>query len=496
MRKVIFTALVAVISIFGTQAQKVSLDSCRSMAVRSNKTLQVAREGIEGASYLRKAAKAAYLPGIDFNMTYAYNQHKINLLGADAKLPTMTFNPLTQSYDYNILINPLDGKPVTDPSTGTPIPLEVAVIPKEALSYDIHNVAVGTILLTQPVFMGGRIKALNEIAKYGEELARATRNAAAQDIIYAVDESYWTVVSLTQKKLLAESFVNLVDTLRHNVDLMVKEGVATRADALNVGVKYNEAQIALTKVDNGLSLSRMALAQLCGLPVETRMELEDEVLSTSAAEPRSMEYSLGDVYARRQDLEALRQGINIFEQKEKIARADMLPTLGVAAAYTFSNPNVINGFEKRFGGGFSVGATLTIPIWHWGGNYNKYRAAKSETNAQRLVLEDAEDKIQLQIRQAEYSYQEAFKTFDMTTKNLESANENLRCAQLGFREGVLTADDVIAAQTAWLKAHSEKIDAEIGIQLCKVYLSKVLGYMDYKPLPENPDSDKIFKNFK
>ena len=50
---------------------------------------------------------------------------------------------------------------------------------------------------------------------------------------------------------------------------------------------------------------------------------------------------------------------------------------------------------------------------------------------------------------------------------------------MGFHEGVLTSDDVIAAQTAWIKAHSEKIDAEIGIRLCEVYLSKVLGNLEY-----------------
>ena len=71
------------------------------------------------------------------------------------------------------------------------------------------------------------------------------------------------------------------------------------------------------------------------------------------------------------------------------------------------------------------------------------------------------------------------KTLQMTENNLASADENLRQAQLGFREGVLTTNDVIGAQTAWLQAHSEKIDAEIGVRLCEVYLQKVLGNMEY-----------------
>ena len=171
----------------------------------------------------------------------------------------------------------------------------------------------------------------------------------------------------------------------------------------------------------------------------------------------------------------MRQGINVLKGQERLALGDMLPKLGLVGAYAFSTPNLVDGFSRHIKGGFSIGATLTIPIWHWGGNYNKYRAAKSATNAQRILLDDLEEKVELQVNQAKFKFQEAFKTYDMAMSNMKSAEENLRCAEIGFKEGVLTTNDVILAQTGWLQANSEKIDAEIGIRLCQVYLSKVLG---------------------
>lgn len=459
-------------------AQVVSLDSCRNMALRNNKTIMMADRNIEGAGYQRKVAKAAYLPGIDFMATYMYNQHKIALLGADAKLPTMSFDPASMSYKYNLLTNPATGTPVTTPD-GQPIPSQVAVIPKEAMTYDIHNVVAGAITLTQPVYMGGEIRAMNEITKYAEQLAISMRNSAVQDVVYSVDEAYWLVVSLKQKQRLAQSFASLVDTLNYNVNEMYKEGVATKSDCLTLDVKRNEAQIALTKVTNGLSLARMALAQVCGLPVNTPMTLADEDLDVNSAGSAPVNMDMQGVYERRQDLAALRAGIRIFEQQEKVARASMLPKLAVVAAWSFSNPNTIDGFEKRFGGGFSVGATLQVPIWHWGGNINKVKAAQAATAAQRLQLEDAESLVDLQVNQARFRYDEAHKTLEMTRANLVSADENLKNADYGFKEGVLTSDDVTAAQTAWLQAHSENIDAEISLRLCRVYLGKVLGTMAY-----------------
>ncbi|MBD5279882.1 MAG: TolC family protein, partial [Bacteroides sp.] len=112
----------------------VTLDSCRNMAVRNNKTIRMAEENLRSAEYYKKAAGAAYLPGIDFTGTYMYNQNEIRLLGEDAKLPTMSFDPASQTYQYNILKGPT-GEPITDPKTGSMIPTEVAVIPKEAMSY-------------------------------------------------------------------------------------------------------------------------------------------------------------------------------------------------------------------------------------------------------------------------------------------------------------------------------------------------------------------------
>ena len=456
-----------------------SLDSCRRMAVGNNKAIRIADETVKAAGYDRKAAKAAYLPGIDFEGMYMFNQHKTSLLSEDAMLPTKSFNAGTGSFDWNILTDPM-GNPIMNPDGGGYIPTEVAVIPKDALTFDTRNVFAGAVTLTQPVFMGGQIKALNDIAKYAESTAVAARNQAVQNVIYTVDEAYWLVVSLRAKRELAKSFLNLVDTLHYNVEAMLEEGVSTRSDLLTVDVRLNEARIMLTKVENGLTLSRMALAQICGLPVDADMRLTDEENSAPLGD-RAPEYTydMNDVYARRQDLDAVRQGINLLEGRERLTLGNMLPKVGIIGSYAFSSPNLVDGFSRHLRGGFHVGAAVTIPIWHWGGNYNHYKAAKTATNAQRLLLEDLEEKVSLQVSQARFKFQEAFKTYDMALSNMRSAEENLRNAQLGYREGMLTANDVILAQTGWLQAHSEKIDAQIGVRLCEVYLSKVLGTLTY-----------------
>lgn len=454
-----------------------SLAEFRQMALVNNKQLMMARERIKKAGYQKKEAFAAYLPGIDFNGGYLYNQRDISIFDSDQLLPTKSFDLASQSYQFNLVKNPATGEPIKGPD-GQFIPSEVALIPKEAMTYDIHNVFFGAVTLTQPIYMGGKIMAMNAITKAAEKAARDMHISEAENVIYAVDAAYWMVVSLKAKQKLARSYVDLLDSLSHDVHLMLDQGVATRSDVLSVDVKLNAAQVDLVKVENGLSLSRMALAQVCGLPVNSQFTLADEdnlvAVPEAGVEPAGG-YNMEQVYQNRPDLRALEQSIEVARQQKRVALSSMLPNVALVGAYEFSNPNMFDGFKKSFKGAFSVGAMVSIPLWHWGGDYNKYRVAESDEVIRRLQLEDARELVNLQVSQASYKTEEAYKTYRMTMTNLAKADENLRTAELAFRESVATTDNVMEAQTAWLKAHSEQIDAMIDVQLCQTYLSKALG---------------------
>ena len=476
MRKLMIGLIVLVVGQGGALAQ-VSLDSCRRMAIANNKEIIQQQIKIEQAGYQRKQAEAAYLPSLDFEGGYIFNQKKLSLVDQDQLLPTKSFNPATGTYDFNLLTDPATGMPIMN--NGQPIPSQVALLPKSALTYDVHNVFAASLTLTQPIYMGGKIRAMNNITHYAEQLAQSMHSTKVQDVVYSVDEAYWRVVSLVAKQKLAESYLKLVKNLDDDVQKMINQGVATRANKLTVDVKVNEANVALAKVNNGVELSRMALNQLCGLPIHSRFTLEDENKKEVVGSLHATHVVMDSVYARRHEIRSLELAAKIYDEKAKVAKSEMLPQVAAFAAYHASNPNSYNGFENKFGFAFSMGAMVKVPLWHWGGLSNKYKEALAESRLQKVKIEDAREKISLQVNQATFRYEEAWKTFDKTKSNLIEANENLRCSQLAFREGVANLETVIAAQTAWLQACSENIDAQIDILLCDVYLSKVMGEMKY-----------------
>ncbi|MEG1905511.1 MAG: TolC family protein [Bacteroidales bacterium] len=227
-------------------------------------------------------------------------------------------------------------------------------------------------------------------------------------------------------------------------------------------------------MNDGLVLSKMLLAQICGMPISADYALVDEMTPPSpVAVPTNV--NMNEVYSHRYEIKSLELATKIYGKKEVIARSAMLPQLALMGNYMVTNPNLFNGFNKNFSGMFSVGVGLSVPLWNWGKDFYKVKAAKAETRSAILKLEDAKEMIDLQVNQAIFRVNESNKTLLMTISNMNKAEENLQNAQIGYQEGVLTTQNVLEAQTAWLKAQAEKIDAEIGVKLSEVYLSKAIG---------------------
>ena len=466
-----------------------SLDSCRTLAIANNKELLIGRTKIEAAHYQRKAAFTNYLPSISATGGYMRNQKEFSLLndaqkGALGSVGTqmsgalqngiqgmITQNPqLAQNPQFMALVQSLGNIDIATPLNG----LGQSLV--DAFRTDTRNMYAGALTLTQPLYMGGKIRAYNKITKYAEELARQQHNSGMQEVILSTDQAYWQVVSLANKKKLAEGYLELLQKLESDVDKMIAEGVATKADGLSVKVKVNEAEMTLTKVDDGLSLSRMLLCQLCGLDLSTPITLADEKeddLSPTPADNSSI--NINNVYATRPEVRSLELATEIYKQKVNVTRSEYLPSLALMGSYMMTNPSVFNGFEKKFKGMWNVGVVLQVPIWHWGEGMYKVKAAKAEARIAQYQLDDAKEKIELQVNQSVFKVNEAAKKLIMAEKNLEKADENLRYATLGFEEGVIAASNVLEAHTAWLSAQSEKIDAQIDVKLTDIYLKKALG---------------------
>lgn len=474
--------------------QTLTLDSCRAMALRNNKTLSASRLQLDMARYNKKAAKTKYLPHISALGGYELTSREISLLSKDQKSALANAGTNTTGALHNDIAGALTNlaqQGILTPEqasnlggmfgqVGSKIGEAVNHVGQnivDAFRTDTRQMYALSVMLTQPVYMGGAIIAANRMAAIGEEMAQNNIEASTQNTLHSIDQAYWTVVSVHHKKQLAESYLAVVKKLDDDVSKMIREGVATRADGLKVDVKVNEAEMSLTQAENGLALAKMLLCQLCGMDVDPDITLADENADNIVEQADDAQADRAVAMENRPELKLLQNSADMSRQATKLVRAAYLPQVLLTGGYVATNPNVFNGFERKLSGMWNVGVMVRVPLWNWMEGTYKVRASRIATTIVELERDDIREKIDLQVSQSQFKVKEANRRLAMAIKNVENAEENLRCANLGFKEGVIPTTDVMAAQTAWVQAQSQKIDAEVDVKMSQVNLKKALGVL-------------------
>ncbi|MBR5083318.1 MAG: TolC family protein [Prevotella sp.] len=480
--------LLAVLPSFGQEV--LTLSDCRALAIENNKQLSVARLNKDIAVDARQAARTKYLPRVDAIAGYELFSKEISLLNNDQKtaLNNLGTNATSKvSANLTELMGSMVQQGILTPQAAQQLGSQLGGLQtsiaamgdelgstiRQAFRTNNRNMFGGSVMLSQPLYMGGSITALNNIADLNEELTKNSYNLALQNTIYEIEATYWLVVSLKQKEQLADSYYKLVQQLSEDVHKMIDQGVATRADGLSIDVRVHEAELTKMKVSDNLALSKMLLCQLCGLDMNKEITLADENKESFASD-----HELHEVAMDRPEIRMLDNAISISEQSSKLVTAAYYrPQVALTGGYMISNPNVYNGFEHKFSGVWNIGILFRMPLWNWNEGRYKLHAAKAATNIAQLERDDLSEKIDLQVRQCRFNVAEANKRLKMSDDHVRSAEENLRCANVGFHEGVINLTEVMAAQTAWQSAKSEHIDAEIEVQLSRVSLMKALGQL-------------------
>ncbi len=459
-----------------------TLDSCRALALSNNKQLGISRVKQEVATNLRKSARTKYLPHVNALGAYEWTSKEISILNDSQKsllgnLGTSMVTGVSSAVGPLIQNLPTAVQQAIGTNM-TQLAGKVNGVGQQIVDdfhTDTRNIFAGAIMVTQPIYMGGAITALNKIADVGEDMAANSTESKRQATLYTIDQTYWQVISLCHKKKLAQSYVDMVKKFESDVQKMIAEGVATRSDGLSASVRVNEAEMTLQQVDDGLVLSKMLLCERCGLPVNEQVTLADEENTDLGLVADGASGTVQMAMENRPELKMLQNMVDISKETTHLLKAGNLPKVLLTGGYAISNPNVFNGFQRKFGGMWNVGVMVHVPIWNWGDVAYKVRASKGATTIATMELEEAREMIELQVSQSDFKVKEAARKLEMAKANTLSAEENLRTANLGYREGVISSTTVMQAQTAWLKAQSQIVDAEIELKLSQINLQKSLG---------------------
>ncbi|MFN8239745.1 MAG: TolC family protein [Bacteroidales bacterium] len=469
----------------GVSAQTtLGLDDCRKLALEHNKKIIAAREQVAAAGELVKAAFANYLPEFSLNATYSYFGKDFQLLSKDLFLPVVPYSaidPATGQLSSQALsnpavaantfvINPSTGSIVKD-ANGNPVFQKYTCLPASESKFRLGNLYMINGGLTQPIYMGGKIRELNRMAATTKMGAENNLRLNENELLYSVDEAYWRIISLREKVRLAEKYSSMLERLVKDLSNIHDEGIITKNDLLRASVKQSEAELMKLKAINGLELSMMSLCQITGIVYSRDILLADS-LDTRLASPSDLQVSEASINGRP-ELAVLQNSADLAKSGVKLAVSRYLPNIGLTAGYSVINPNPYNGLEKEFGGDLSFGIICNVPLFHFGEKRHTVNAARAGQRVAEIKLDEARELMLLQLQQAVYRYTESEGKKRYADLALGQAAENLAATKNNFDEGTMKTTDLLEAQVIWQKAYSELIDARTEQQLAASYLKKV-----------------------
>lgn len=438
------------------EAAQLDLEQCRTLALEHNRKVQMAQLDAVASDYLVKSAKTKYLPRIDF-------------VGGWVNPGDRALQPFAFNFDVPGLL-----------------PQGLAM-PMDFLSVAPEQIFTGGFVLRQPIFLGTKIVQANKIASSLSNIAHEEVVLKQADVIGKVDTAYWRVISVQEKVQLAKAYKALLDRLANDLENIYQEGIITRNELLRVQVKQNEVALSLVKAENGLQLSRMALAQLLGID-EANLVLSSAVISEQELIPR-LELLAEQKGDQRVEIAMLNDKLKSTQALKAMVKSQFLPNVFLTAGYVWATPNIYKGSQHNFGGDWAIGIGVRVPLFTWGDRIYQTRMAEQKVQQAKLELAEAQELIALQIKRDQFQYSEALKKIELTKLSVQQAAENLRVVQNTLDEGMKSTKDILEAQAMWERASSDNIDARIEAATALSELEKSTGAL-YQYIEQHNNSQQ------
>ena len=438
MKKIL--SIIALGCSISVSAQTYTLEQLKDAALRNNITVRNAQRSVEAAQQQRKEAFTKYFPNVSGTGLW---------FNANKGMAQTTVNP----------------SEIMSPEIGASL---AQIFPPEALAAlanpisisMMKNGTIGSLMALQPVFAGGQIINGNKLAKVGEDVSRLQLQLSENEVEKTTEQYFWQLASLQEKMKTINAVDTLLADIHKDVDVAVRAGVAMRNDLLQVQLRQNDVESQRLKLQNGISIVRMLLAQYCGLDqTEFTLDYQTELSSPLPQKQDHSQALLGTA-----EYQLLGKQVEATSLQKKMTVGQNLPSVAVGAGYNYHN---LLENDHTFG---MVFATVSVPITDWWGSSHAIKRKKIEYQKAVDEQHDKAQLLQIRMQNAWNNVEEARQQLDIAKRSIEQAEENLRLNRNFYRAGTSKMSDLLEAQLLYQQSLDRRTDAYAD------YQNKLLEY--------------------
>lgn len=429
IRTIITVVLVLFFTISASAQEIYTLDQCKEFALKNNANLKMDKLSVEEASQTKKEALTHYFPKISAD-GFGYFI-KEGLIGKDME------NMLNQMG---------------------------MVMPGIPEASDKKNGYVAGISVEQPIFVGGRIYYGNKLAKVGEEISRYQANESEKKLLVSIEQYYWSLVSLSEKRKTIEIMNDLASNLYKDVKAAVDAGVTNRSDLLQVQLQQNQIKNNRLELENGVKLLKMQLAQIMGIS-DPDFNISQEYTG-ELSDPQTLLVNHDEVLPNTNSHHLLNKSVEASQMQLKIEQGKYLPSVSLGASYyqysdIFKNKNPST----------MAFVSVSVPISDWWGGSHAIKRQKAQVQRAELEKTDSEQKLLLLMQSCWNKLDESYNKVLLAKQAIETAEENVRISTGSYKMGMSTLSDLINAQSLLQQSRDQHTEAYTGFLVARyIYL--------------------------
>ena len=434
MKKIIILYGLLLTSVFLLgQERRLSVQDCIDLALENNIELNNSLLGIDKARAIKQEAQTAYLPTVT-----------AQAVAFDALNPMITFG-----------IDDIDNAQLRQILYSLYAEYGVNMGLQKEYSF-VQNGVILNAMAMEPIYAGGRIRNGNRLAQLGIEAAEYQSLMKEDEVRLQTECLYWQIVALEEKTATLNQLDRLLDTLDKDLSGAIEAGLAMPTDQYKLRMKQNESQLNRKKLNDGITLLKMALAQYIGTDWQT-MTLTDTL--GLEMEPSAYFQPTSEAVAARNESHLLDLSLASVRLQKRMALGEALPSLMIGGSVNYHTimetpkPNAM------------VFAMLQIPITDWHKTSFRLKQYDLDATMAENTRRDLTEKMEMQTNQAWFNLEQSWLRISMAQTALRDAEANLKITEDYYEAGLVALSDVLEAQTLLKQSRDELTDSRVEYRI-------------------------------
>jgi len=431
---------------FGTGAQQkltLTIEEATRLGLESSKALHTSQFKLDAAAARANATSTLGEPSLKFNGAYTRL----------SDVPPEAITLLANSF-----------------APGFP-PADIAM----TLSPTILDNYTLRATIQQPLFTGRKISGAIEAADYSARASQEDFRRDRAEIIYSIEEAYWTLYRAIEAKRFVDENVSQVKSHATDADNLMKQGFLTKNDLMKVQVQLSDALVRQIDAENGVQLAMYALNNTLGLPLRTEIVLA----STIQVNERSwdaVDSLIKRALEKRPEILGMSARVKAGEAGLESARGSWWPQIYLVGNYSYLQPNQrYFPMVDQFKGTWDISVSLSYDIWNWGQTGYQTAEAQAQLAQAQEGLSMVQDGVTLEVTQCFLSIEKAKERKAVSEQGVAQAEENYRIMTGKFKQGLAMNSDLRDAEVELLQARVNLTQSLVNYELAIAQLSKAIG---------------------